>query len=143
MLMITIGGNVGTNKEVIAEIGTVGFNCLATCLCAIVGSVLFCLLIEKTVLPLEEYSQMQLDDSEGSARLSVDSDEKKGIDPILILIPVSVLAGAFGCYFFMPKTKVFLPRLRPLDVFSDSLYQRRYRNGTEQERISVHQNGRF
>ena len=51
---------------------------------------------------------MQLDDSEGSARLSVDSDEKKGIDPILILIPVSVLAGAFGCYFFMPKTKVFL-----------------------------------
>ena len=108
ILMITIGGNVGTNKEVIAEIGTVGFKCLATCLCAIVGSVLFCLLIEKTVLPLEEYSQMQLDDSEGSARLSVDSDEKKGIDPILILIPVSVLAGAFGCYFFMPKTKVFL-----------------------------------
>ncbi|MFR1725179.1 lysine exporter LysO family protein [Emergencia timonensis] len=108
ILMITIGGNVGTNEEVIAEIGTVGFNCLATCLCAIVGSVLFCLFIEKTVLPLEEYSQMQLDDSEGSARLSVDSDEKKGIDPILILIPVSVLAGAFGCYFFMPKTKVFL-----------------------------------
>ena len=108
LLLIPIGGNVGTNKEVIAEIGTVGFNCLATCLCAIVGSVLFCLLIEKTVLPLEEYSQMQLDDSEGSARLSVDSDEKKGIDPILILIPVSVLAGAFGCYFFMPKTKVFL-----------------------------------
>lgn len=108
ILMITIGGNVGTDEEVIAEIGTVGFNCLATCLCAIVGSVLFCLLIEKTVLPLEEYSQMQLDDSEGSARLSVDSDEKKGIDPILILIPVSVLAGAFGCYFFMPKTKVFL-----------------------------------
>lgn len=108
ILMITIGGNVGTDEEVIAEIGTVGFNCLATCLCAIVGSVLFCLLIEKTVLLLEEYSQMQLDDSEGSARLSVDSDEKKGIDPILILIPVSVLAGAFGCYFFMPKTKVFL-----------------------------------
>lgn len=108
ILMITIGGNVGTNEEVIAEIGTVGFNCLATCLCAIVGSVLFCLLIEKTILPLEKYSQMQLDDSEGSARLSVDSDEKKGIDPILILIPVSVLAGAFGCYFFMPKTKVFL-----------------------------------
>lgn len=25
ILMITIGGNVGTNKEVIAEIGTVGF----------------------------------------------------------------------------------------------------------------------
>lgn len=108
ILMITIGGNVGTNEEVIAEIGTVGFNCLATCLCAIVGSVLFCLLIEKTILPLEKYSQMQLDDSEGSARLSVDSDEKKGIDPILILIPVSVLVGAFGCYFFMPKTKVFL-----------------------------------
>ena len=45
ILMITIGGNVGTNKEVIAEIGTVGFNCLATCLCAIDGSVLFCLLL--------------------------------------------------------------------------------------------------
>ncbi len=108
ILMITIGGNVGTNDEVIAEIGTVGLNCLATCLCAIVGSVLLCLLIEKTVLPLEKYSKMQLDDEEAKAVNMDSQDGKKRIDPILILIPVSVLAGAFGCYFFMPKTKVFL-----------------------------------
>lgn len=108
ILMITIGGNVGTNDEVIAEISTVGLNCLATCLCAIAGSVLLCLLIEKTILPLEKYSQMQLDDAEGDARLSADAEVKKKIDPILLLIPISVLAGAFGCYFFMPKTKAFL-----------------------------------
>lgn len=108
ILMITIGGNVGTNDEVIAEISTVGLNCLATCLCAIAGSVLLCLLIEKTILPLEKYSQMQLDDAEGDARLSADAEVKKKIDPILLLIPISVLAGAFGCYFFMPKTEVFL-----------------------------------
>lgn len=77
ILMITIGGNVGTNDEVIAEIGTVGLNCLATCLCAIAGSVLLCLLIEKTILPLEKYSQMQLDDAEGDARLSADAEVKK------------------------------------------------------------------
>ena len=44
VLMVTIGGNVGTNEAVIAEIGTVGLNCLFTCLAAIVGSVIFCLI---------------------------------------------------------------------------------------------------
>lgn len=108
ILMITIGGNVGTNEEVIAEIGTVGVRCLATCLCAIAGSVLLCLIIEKTILPLEKYSQMQLNDDSGIAMHEADFDRKKGIDPILILIPISVLAGAFGCYLYMPKDKVFL-----------------------------------
>lgn len=108
ILMITIGGNVGTNDEVIAEIATVGIYCLATCLCAIIGSVCICLVIEKTILPLDKYSQMQLDDDAESTMHETNTSDKKQIDPILPLIPISVLAGAFGCYFFMPKTKVFL-----------------------------------
>lgn len=33
---------------------------------------------------------------------------KKKIDPILIIIPISVIGGAFGCYFLMPGSMTFL-----------------------------------
>ena len=137
VLMVTIGGNVGTNEEVIAEIGTVGLNCLITCLSAIIGSVAFCLIAEKTVIPLRNYSQSQIDDNieksmpekiqeetgagvaaaereaeQEIGELKIETEaaavEKKGIDPILILIPVSVLSGAFGCYFFLPQDQAFV-----------------------------------
>lgn len=106
ILMVTIGGNVGTSEDVIANLGTVGLNCLITCLCAIAGSVGLCFLVEKTILPLEKYSEMQIDDKPENAVHS-DTDKKK-IDPILILIPVCVIGGALGCYLFMPQEKVFL-----------------------------------
>lgn len=110
VLMFTIGGNVGTNKEVIAEIGTVGINCLITCFLAIGFSVGICLILEKTVVPLNKYSQMQLDDEESIAidTAGKDGESKKKIDPILVLIPISVLSGAFVCYFFMPEKKTYL-----------------------------------
>lgn len=112
VLMVTIGGNVGTNEEVIAEIGIVGVNCIVTCLCAIAGSVLLCLIIEKTILPLEKYSKMQLDDEEDELRDGLTAEQagqaKKKIDPILIIIPISVIGGAFGCYLLMPESKTFL-----------------------------------
>lgn len=110
VLMFTIGGNVGTNKEVIEEIGTVGFNCLVTCFFAIGFSVIVGLILEKTVLPLDKYSQMQLGDEEANAiGVAGESEkDKRKIDPILLLIPTSVLAGAFGCYFFMPESKIYL-----------------------------------
>ncbi|MFQ9892941.1 MAG: lysine exporter LysO family protein [Emergencia sp.] len=106
ILMVTIGGNVGTSEDVIANLGTVGLNCLITCLCAIAGSVGLCFLVEKTILPLEKYSEMQIDDKSENAVHS-DTDKKK-TDPILILIPVCVIGGALGCYLFMPQEKVFL-----------------------------------
>lgn len=103
VLMFTIGGNVGTNQEVIAEIDTVGFHCAVTCLMAIAGSVFFGIILEKTILPLETYQKMQVEDTMPS-----DEEQKKGIDPILIVIPVSVIAGALGCYFFLPQNKVYI-----------------------------------
>ena len=65
-----------------------------------------CFLVEKTILPLEKYSEMQIDDKSENAVHS-DTDKKK-TDPILILIPVCVIGGALGCYLFMPQEKVFL-----------------------------------
>lgn len=107
VLMVTIGGNVGTNQEIIAEIGTVGLNCALTCLLAIAGSVICGVIIEKTILPLEKYQQMQIDEPD-EVENAVSQEEQKKIDPILILIPVSVIAGAVGCYFFMPQDKTYL-----------------------------------
>lgn len=106
ILMATIGGNVGTNEEVISKLGTVGLNCLITCLCAIAGSVALCFFVEKTVLPLDKYSELQINDDEATASLAEEPGKKT--DPILILIPVCVIGGALGCYFFLPREKTVL-----------------------------------
>lgn len=107
VLMVTIGGNVGTNQEVIAEIGTVGVNCALTCLLAIAGSVILGIILEKTILPLEKYQKMQIEADEMTPADN-EEKEKKNIDPILVMIPLSVIGGALGCYFFLPSDKTFL-----------------------------------
>ena len=38
LLMVTIGGNVGTNKDIISQLGIVGLNCVVTCLFAVMAS---------------------------------------------------------------------------------------------------------
>jgi uncharacterized membrane protein YbjE (DUF340 family) len=111
LLMITIGGNIGTNQQVINKIGVVGINCIITCLLAILFSVIFCFIIEKTILPLKKYSQSQLDDGNEDFNIQGNKEEggnaKKAIDPILYIIPISVVAGALGCFFFLPQKWVF------------------------------------
>lgn len=122
VLMMTIGGNVGTSEEVVGKLGTVGFNCIVTCLSAIAGSVVLCLMVEKTVLPLDQFYELTQGRADAAAeeRSSAaendaaakendsekdgSSPEKKKTDPILVMIPVCLLGGAFGCYFFMPKS---------------------------------------
>jgi uncharacterized membrane protein YbjE (DUF340 family) len=106
LLMFVIGGNVGTSREVIAEIGVVGINCIITCLCAVFGSVFLCLLIEKTIVPLGRYQELLHEESEENAALAQaeESENKRKIDPILIIIIVSVFVGIFVCYEWMPQT---------------------------------------
>jgi len=106
LLMFVIGGNVGTSKEVIAEIGVVGINCIVTCLCAVFGSVFLCLLIEKTIVPLGKYQAMLHEESEENAALAdaENSSKKRKIDPILVIIIVSVFMGIFVCYEWMPQS---------------------------------------
>lgn len=114
VLMFTIGGNVGTNQEVIDKIGIVGINCLVTSLMAISGSVAFAFIVEKTILPLSRYNTLQIDDEDGIAKElpknedSVSPEKRLKIDPILIIIPASLLTGAFGCYYFMSPAKTFI-----------------------------------
>lgn len=117
VLMVTIGGNVGTNEEVVQQLGRVGVNCLLTCLFAILGSVFLCFVVEKTVIPLGRYgkdSTGYIDEVEAAA-LPEDADlqmrdsaKARKIDPILILIPICVIGGAAGCYLFLPANMTFL-----------------------------------
>ena len=83
LLMITIGGNIGTNQQVINKIGVVGINCIITCLLAILFSVIFCFIIEKTILPLKKYSQSQLDD--GNEDFNIQGEVMIGISPHLFI----------------------------------------------------------
>ena len=109
VLMVTIGGNVGTNEEVINSIGTVGFNCILTCILAIAGSVGLCLIIEKTVLPLGKYETSSINDgAEEGDKEGAKESYKRRIDPILIIIPISVVLGAVLCYFFMDDNSTYI-----------------------------------
>ena len=54
VLMLVIGLNIGTSDKVMGNLGMIGFNCLIISLSAIAVSVLFALIAEKTVMPLEE-----------------------------------------------------------------------------------------
>ncbi len=51
--MLSIGVGIGLDQSVIRQFGTIGIHCVVIALCAISGSVLFTVLCEKTVLPLD------------------------------------------------------------------------------------------
>lgn len=115
LLMFVIGGNVGTNKEVISEIGVVGLNCIITILCAIAGSIVVCAIVEKLFVPLSKYQEMLKDDDEAGEMVEgAEGDAGSGksgykVDPILIVIIVSVIVGVVACYFMAKAGASWLP----------------------------------
>lgn len=114
LLMFIIGGNVGTNDKVISEIGIVGLNCIITCFCAIVGSIALCWIIEKLFVPLSKYQELLQDDTEAISAAEKDADSHHKIDPLLIIIIISVFLGILVCYYLkslaMPWLGIFLDK---------------------------------
>lgn len=109
VLMLTIGMNIGTNPSVMSNLDSIGLNCLAISLCAIAFSVLFTVLIEKTVLPLEKLKNKLLTENINiSSEIDI-SQEEKGKGSLLIwIIPVSIVAGVILGYFAMPHILPFI-----------------------------------
>ena len=53
-LMISIGIGIGADESIIKQFGSIGMNCVIISLCAILFSVIFTVICEKTVLPLKD-----------------------------------------------------------------------------------------
>lgn len=60
VLMMVIGANVGVDQNLIANIGWIGMNCVFLALGAIAFSVLFSVLLERTIVPLEKFKEILL-----------------------------------------------------------------------------------
>ena len=97
-LMLVIGANVGINDEVMNNLDTIGLNCVVICLSAIFFSILLCLLVEKKLINFVEIKRKILEE-----KISDDRDSgKNAIDPILVVIPFSIITGVILGYFLMP-----------------------------------------
>jgi len=109
-LMLTIGMNIGANNSIMLKLHLIGINCLILALSAILFSVLFTLVAEKTVLPLERiHRNLIAVNLNLSNEMSIPSEpEDKKTSPLVLIMPISIIAGVLLGYFALPKDKVFL-----------------------------------
>lgn len=109
-LMLTIGLKIGSNEAVMSRLPSIGINCVVISLSAILFSILFTVLTEKTLLPLEKV-QEKLSSEQISLNQEVDleAEEKKETSPLIWIMPVSILAGVIIGRWLLPEA--FVPAL--------------------------------
>lgn len=89
VLMLVIGLNIGTSDKVMGNLGMIGFNCLIISLSAIAVSVLFALIAEKTVMPLEEL-RLKLAEEKGSNH---EEPQASSFSPLIVVMPLCIAVG--------------------------------------------------
>ena len=99
LLMTVVGLNVGTSREVMDNLGKIGLNCIIMCLGSVFMAVILMLILEKTIVPLEEIRQKLL--KEKGLELKAVS-EQKGIDPLMIAMPLAIAVGMILGIFVIP-----------------------------------------
>ncbi|MBQ2160641.1 MAG: lysine exporter LysO family protein [Firmicutes bacterium] len=99
LLMAVVGLNVGTSREVMDNLGRIGLNCIIMCLGSVFCAVLLTVLLEKTILPLEEI-RLKLMKEKGLDLKTV--PENRGVDPLMIAMPVSIALGLILGLFVVP-----------------------------------------
>ena len=102
LLMTVVGLNVGTSREVLDNIGKIGLNCAIMCLSSVFFAVLLMVIMEKTILPLEEI-RLKLMEEKGLDLKAV--PENKGVDPLMICMPLAIILGLLLGIFVCPDIK--------------------------------------
>ncbi len=109
VLMLTIGINIGINKSVMMNLHSIGFNCLVITMCAIMFSVLFTVMVEKTVLPLEKIKEkINAEDIHINKETNFTDEEEKKSSPLIWIMPLSIVSGVIFGYFFMSSNLYFV-----------------------------------
>jgi uncharacterized membrane protein YbjE (DUF340 family) len=108
-LMLTIGGNIGTNETMIANLGRIGFNCAVIALFAIAFSILLVVILEKTILPLEEVSRkLSIEKLNVNVEVDIAKEEQKKSSSLIFLMPISIITGILIGRFVLPADLVFV-----------------------------------
>lgn len=102
LLMTVVGLNVGTSREVMDNLGKIGLNCIIMCLSSVFFAVLLMVILEKTIVPLEEIRHKLLKEK-GLELKAV--PENKGVDPLMICMPLAIILGVLLGIFVCPDIK--------------------------------------
>lgn len=109
VLMLTIGINIGINDSVMSNLDSIGLNCLAISLSAIAFSVLFTVIIEKTVLPLDKLKEkLSLENININSEIDISKEEKSENSRLIWIMPVSIVIGVILGYFLTSYIQTFL-----------------------------------
>ena len=97
VLMAVIGINIGVSDEVMNNLGTIGFNCLAISFTAIWCAVGLVVLCEKTVMPLEKIRLQVAAEARQNPSATLpetpEDDGKSGFSPLVLVMPGFIAAG--------------------------------------------------
>lgn len=109
VLMLTIGINIGINDSVMSNLDSIGLHCLAISLSAIAFSVLFTVIIEKTVLPLDKLMEkLSSENININSEIDISKEEKSENSRLIWIMPVSIVIGVMLGYFLVSYIQTFL-----------------------------------
>lgn len=111
ILMMVIGANIGIDQTLMSQVGWIGMNCLLLAFFAIFFSVAFSVLLEKTIVPLEQLKETLFREKISVAneiQLPVEIQEKKKISFFMLGIPAYLLGGVLIGIFLIPEKNAFI-----------------------------------
>ena len=109
VLMLTIGMNIGVNSSIMLKLDVIGLNCLVIALFVITFSVIFTVIAEKTVLPLDRIREnLNAENISLNDEVTVTEDENKKSSPLVYIMPLSIIAGVALGYFVIPANMTYL-----------------------------------
>jgi uncharacterized membrane protein YbjE (DUF340 family) len=92
--MLTLGIKIGSNDSLVSSLGLFGFRCLFTSVSAILFSILFTVLLEKTILPLEEVRRKLICQNTGiNQAASIEDKEEANSSPLIWIMPTCIILG--------------------------------------------------
>lgn len=91
ILMLGIGIGIGLDKTILNNMGRIGFNCFMVSLLAIIFSVIFTYLCEKTLLPLDKIDKKI--DEQNFELISSANTEPEDSTSFVWIMPICIIAG--------------------------------------------------
>lgn len=109
VLMLTIGMSIGINDSVILNLKTIGLNCMAISLFAMTFSILFIMLLEKSILPLGKLKEkLYLENLNINIEINIEKEEQKKSSVLIWIMPISIIAGILIGHFILSKNISYL-----------------------------------
>ena len=91
------------------KLDVIGLNCLVIALFVITFSVIFTVIAEKTLLPLDRIREnLNAENISLNDEVTVTEDENKKSSPLVYIMPLSIIAGVALGYFVIPANMTYL-----------------------------------